>query len=316
MRRADHPIGVVVMAYGSPAGLDDVEAYYTHVRHGRPPTAELTAALLARYEAVGGVSRLAERTESQRRALASALDQRAPGRYRVATGQRHAAPFISDAVADLVAPGDGSEPCDRLIGLALAPHYSGYSVGYYTSALAAAAAEEHGVRSETIPWWFDLPAYNDFLVASVRERLDDGADVAATRVIFTAHSLPERLLVDDPYPDQLHAGATAVATSLGLEVDRWMTAWQSAGATREPWRGPDLREVIDELADAGTIGRVIVCPHGFVSDHLEVAYDLDIVARELAESRGLVFARTRMLNDDPNVFAALADRVAQTAART
>lgn len=316
MTSADRPIGVVVMAYGSPAGLDDVEAYYTHVRHGRPPTPELTAALLARYEAVGGVSRLAERTESQRAALAAALEERAPGRFRVATGQRHAAPFISDAVEDLVAPGDGSAPCDRVIGLALAPHYSGYSIGYYASTLAAAAGE-HGVRSETIPSWYDLPAYRNFLAASVRERLDaDGVDLATTRVVFTAHSLPERLLVDDPYPDQLRSGAATVATTLGLPPERWMVAWQSAGATPEPWRGPDVREVIGELADSGTVGRVIVCPHGFVSDHLEVAYDLDIVASELATCRGLAFARTRMLNDDPDVFAALAERVEDTAVRT
>ncbi len=309
MSTPDNPTGVVVMAYGTPAGPDDIPAYYTHIRRGRPPTDEQLADLIRRYDALGGVSRLAQRTEAQRARLAAALDRRAPGAYRVVTGQRHAPPFIADAVEKLVRPSSGP-PCARLVGLVLAPHYSGYSVGHYGTELAEAAAA-HGADSVTIPHWFDLPEYTSFLTAAVRDALA-GLDTpeSATKVIFTAHSLPERLLVDDPYPDQLRAGATSVARAAGLAPwTGWTVAWQSAGATGDAWRGPDIEVVIRQLGSTDGCEGVVVCPHGFVADHLEVAYDLDIAARRTADEVGLAFARTRVLNDDAQVFAALAEWV-------
>ncbi len=304
------PTGVVVMAYGTPAGPDDLEAYYTHIRHGHPPTEAQLAALAARYDALGGVSRLRERTEAQRSRLAAALDRRAPGRFRVLTGQRHAAPFIADAVDRLARPLDGSLPCARIVGLVLAPHYSGYSVGHYAETLQV-EADRHDVESVTIPHWYDLPEYATFLARAVRDAGEKlGTDPRATHVLFTAHSLPERLLVDDPYPDQLHEGAAVVARLGGLEDwAGWSIAWQSAGATDDAWRGPDVTAVLADLAADDRIGGVVVCPHGFTSDHLEVAYDLDIEARNVATAAGLAFARTRVLNDDPDVFAALAEWV-------
>jgi ferrochelatase len=148
----------------------------------------------------------------------------------------------------------------------------------------------------------------DFLTTAVRDALADLPE--RTKVLFTAHSLPERALVDDPYPDQLRASATAVAAAAGLHRwAGWSLCWQSAGRTADPWRGPDVLDVIDELAATGRADGVLVCPQGFVSDHLEVVYDLDIEARKRAASAGLEFARTRVLNDDPSVLAALADRV-------
>jgi ferrochelatase len=130
------------------------------------------------------------------------------------------------------------------------------------------------------------------------------------KVVFTAHSLPERLLVDDPYPGQLRDSAVAVAEQVGLTPwAGWALGWQSAGATPEPWRGPDITQVIRDLAGTGRSEGVVVCPQGFVSDHLEVLYDLDIEARGVAEAAGLRFARTRVLNADPTVLGALADRV-------
>lgn len=306
--------GVVVMAYGTPATPADIPAYYTDIRRGRPPTDEQLANLTARYAALGGVSELAARTEAQRARLAEALEIRRPGGFRVVIGQRHAAPFIADAVDALAHPIDGSLPPERIVGLVLAPHYSGFSIGHYRDQLADAAAT-HGIDTVTIPHWYELPEYTSFLATAVREALDGlGTPERATKVLFTAHSLPERLLVDDPYPDQLRAGATAVATKAGLHPwSGWSIAWQSAGATDDKWRGPDIRDVIRDLAETGHAEGLVVCPHGFTADHLEVSYDLDIEARGIAAEVGLAFARTRVVNDDAAVFRALAEWVQLTA---
>jgi ferrochelatase len=295
------------MAYGTPRTPGDVEAYYTHIRRGRPPTPELLANLKFRYDAIGGVSPLAERTEAQRARLAAALDERSPGAYRVVLGNKHSAPFIEDAAAALTADG-----VRRIVGLVLAPHYSAFSVGEYQARLRE-AAEAGGAAVAGIERWHREPAYLDFLAAAVTDaRRGLPAD---HKVLFTAHSLPERVLAGDPYPDELLASAQAVAERVGLHPwAQWAIGWQSAGATPEPWRGPDVRKVIADLGATGRTAGVLVCPQGFVADHLEVLYDLDIEAARVAEDAGLAFARTRVLNDDPGVFAALADRVVEAAA--
>lgn len=296
------PLGVVVMAYGTPASPADVEAYYTHIRRGHAPSAEQLAELVARYDAIGGISPLADRTEAQRVALQGALDAQAPGSCKVVLGQKHAAPFIEDAVATLAEMG-----IERVVGLVLAPHFSRFSVGQYQERLAEAAAA-HGLRAAGIDAWHLEPSYLGFLTEAVAHALAPLPE--RTKVLFTAHSLPERVLVDDPYPDQLHESAAAVADAAGL--DRWAgwsLCWQSAGRTPEPWRGPDILEVIRDLAATGRADGVLVCPQGFVSDHLEVLYDLDIEAARVAAESGLAFGRTRVLNADPDVFAALAARV-------
>jgi ferrochelatase len=301
-RGAPAEVGLVIMAYGTPAGADEVEAYYTHIRRGHPPTPEQLADLTARYRAIGGTSPLAARTEAQRTALAGALDAAEPGRWSVALGQKHAAPFIEDAVATLAADG-----VRGLVGLVLAPHYAGASVGQYVARLRAAAAE-HGLPVDAIEHWHLEPTYLAFLADAVRDGL--AALPERTKVLFTAHSLPERALVDDPYPDQLRASAEAVADAVGLDRrEGWSLCWQSAGRTADPWRGPDILEVIDDLAGTGRADGVLVCPQGFVSDHLEIVYDLDVEAARRAHERGLVFSRTRVLNDDPVVLTALAARV-------
>lgn len=301
---ADDRVGVVVMAYGTPASPSDVEAYYTHIRRGRPPSPEELADLQRRYDAIGGTSRLAERTEAQRLELERALEARAPGRFRVVPGQKHAAPFIEDA-AGLLA----DEGIERVVGLVLAPHFSRFSVGQYQERLADAATDR-GLRVGAIDAWHLEPTLVGFLADAVRDGL--AALPERTKVLFTAHSLPERVLVDDPYPEQLRQSASAVAARVGL--DRWAgwsLCWQSAGRTPEPWRGPDILAVLRDLADTGRADGVLVCPQGFVSDHLEVAYDLDIEARGVAESVGLAFARTRVLNDDGVVLGALAERITE-----
>lgn len=301
--------GLIVMAYGTPRSPDDVESYYTDIRRGRPPTPEQLADLKARYDAIGGISPLAERTEAQRVALASALDARAPGQFEVVLGQKHAAPFVEDAVRALADQG-----ITRAVGLVLAPHYSAFSVGQY-HARAAAAGAELGVELLPIDSWHLEPAYLDFLTAALAEiRVDLPA---GHKVLFTAHSLPERVLVGDPYPEQLRESAAVVAERVGmLPWPEWAIAWQSAGRTPEPWRGPDILQVIRDLGETGRGTGVAVCAQGFTSDHLEVLYDLDIEARRLAEAQGLAFARTRSLNDDPTVMAALAERVLARAAES
>jgi ferrochelatase len=286
------------MAYGTPDGPDGVEAYYTDIRRGRPPSAEQLADLVRRYDAIGGVSPLRERTEAQRVALQRALDDRAPGRFNVVLGFKHASPSIEEAAAELRAG-----RVARAVALVLAPHFSRGSVGEYLERARAA------IDATAIESWAVEPAYVDFLGRAVTDAL--ATMPAATKVLFTAHSLPRRVVSDgDPYASEVRATAEAVAAAVGL--DRWAgwtVAWQSAARTGEPWLEPDVRTVIEELGGTGRADAVVVCPCGFVSDHLEVLYDLDIDARATAERVGLAFARTRVMNDDAAVIGALADRV-------
>jgi protoporphyrin/coproporphyrin ferrochelatase len=278
--------GVLVMAYGTPCSAEAIEPYYRHIRRGRAPTPELLAELTGRYEAIGGLSPLAERTEAQRAAIEAALDGPA-----VALGNKHAAPFVEDGAKALADAG-----ADEVVGLVLAPHWSQAGVGQYHERAAAVAP---GYRP--IDDWSDLEPWLDFQVRAVRDGLATLPEGAV--VLFTAHSLPERALVDDPYPDRLAASAEAIAGRAG--VDRWELAWQSAGRTPEPWRGPDVLEVLR----ATDVPGVLVCPQGFTSDHLEVLYDLDIEAARVAAEAGVAFARTHSVNDDPAVMAGLADRI-------
>lgn len=294
---------VLLMAYGTPRHPDEIEAYYTDIRRGRPPTPEALADLVARYDAIGGISPLARRTEAQRDALQSALDERAPDSYRVDLGLKHADPKIEEATEALLAEG-----VEHIIGLVLAPHYSSYSIGQYLGR-ARAVAEPAGVPVGGVESWATEPAFIKFISADLERRL--ASVPAGSRVLFTAHSLPQRIIDGgDPYPDELRATAVAVADRLGLEEGRdWSIAWQSAGRTPEPWIGPDILEVIDSLAEEGSVPGVVVSAVGFVADHLEVLYDLDIEAADRAASHGLAFARTACVNDDATVMGALADRV-------
>lgn len=302
-------IAVLLMAYGTPRHPDEIEAYYTDIRRGRPPTPEALAELVERYAAIGGLSPLAQLTEAQRDALQRALDERAPGRFEVTLGLKHAEPKIERAVEQIAARGIG-----RIIGLVLAPHYSTYSIGQYLGRAREAAAP-FGITVDGIDSWATDTAFVDFLASDLRRRLE--AMPTATKVLFTAHSLPQRIIdAGDPYPDELRATAAAVAQRVGLhEWSDWAIAWQSAGRTPEPWIGPDIGDVIDDLAAAGNVDGVIVSACGFVADHLEVLYDLDIEAAERARARGLSFDRTSCVNDDPGVMASLAERVIELSRR-
>ncbi len=300
---AEARVAVLLMAYGTPRTPEEILPYYIDIRRGRPPTDEQLADLVGRYDAIGGLSPLNERTQAQRSALQAALDQQAPGRFEVVLGMKHAAPKIEDAVVELATRGFTS-----IVGLVLAPHFSSYSIGQYMDRATAAAAP-HAITVIPIESWATEPAFVEFLAADLRRRLE--AMPANTKVLFTAHSLPQRIIDGgDPYPDELRSTARAVAERAGLgNWSTWAIAWQSAGRTPEPWIGPDILEVLRELGDSENADGALVCACGFVADHLEVLYDLDIEARRLADELGLAFDRTACVNDDASVIAALAAMV-------
>lgn len=295
------PTGVLLMAYGTPATLADVEAYYTHIRHGRPPEPALLVELVKRYEAIGGSSPLLEISRAQQHGLAAVLTAEGED-CRVELGMKHAYPFIEDGIEALIAAG-----LRRAVGVVLAPHYSALSVGEYIQ--RATSAADGRLELCFVEAWHSEPSYTALLADRVQHAIEqlapalrEGADV-----VFTAHSLPARILqTDDPYPQQLSQTADAVAERAGLA--RWSVAWQSAGRTAEPWLGPSLTDVMSELA-ASDSRAVVVCPAGFVADHLEVLYDLDVEARALAAQLGLGWARTQSPNADLAFLRTLAEVV-------
>lgn len=297
------PVGVLVMDYGSPTSPEAIEAYYTHIRHGRSPSEPDLANLVGRYAAIGGVSPLREITRVQANGIQRSLDERAPGRYRVYHGSKHAPPFIEDTVARMRIEG-----VEQAVGLVLAPHYSQLSVGEYIERARVAAADD--IDFTFVESWHLAEGYVSFLADEVTEALTRmPEDVQpGTHVLFTAHSLPARIVEQgDPYPQQVRETAEAVGDR--IDLPRWSTAWQSAGLTPEPWLGPDVLEVIRELADEDSVDAIIVCPCGFVADHLDILYDLDIRARRVANEIGIAFDRTAMPNDDPSFTATLAEVV-------
>ncbi|HKA03243.1 MAG TPA: ferrochelatase [Acidimicrobiales bacterium] len=301
-------IAVVLMAHGAPRAKEDIEAYYTDIRHGRPPTPELLADLTTRYEAIGGLSPLIERTEAQRAAVQAALGAQWPDTYDVLVGFKHIEPRIEDAVAAA-----GARGIHRAVGLVLAPHYSPASVGEYHDRARTAAAGI-GLDYTAVDDWHLEPAYLAFLTAAVTKGLAQLPP--ASKVVFTAHSLPERVVADDdPYRAGLRQTAETVAAATGLTPwGGWCVAYQSAGRTSEPWLGPDVSTVVTDLAATDGATGVLVCPCGFVADNLELLYDLDIDLRSRAEAAGLAFARTPVVNAEPGVMAALARLVVSQAA--
>ncbi len=294
--------GLLVMAHGTPAEPSEIEPFYTRIRRGRPPTAEQLADLVSRYEAIGGLSPLLERTQAQ----VSALSRSLPG-WPVALGQKMTDPGIEDGMSRLAEAG-----AEQVVGLVLAPHFSTMSVGEYHRRASDAAAAA-GIAYLPIESWHILESYVDFLASAVQASLVDLP--VPSRVVFTAHSLPARIVeAGDPYPDQLRVTAMAVAERCNLVEGRdWRTAWQSAGRTPDPWLEPDILEVLREEAASFTVSGVLVCACGFVADHLEVIYDLDVEAAGIARGVGLAFARTPSLDDDPTVMAGLAELVRSVA---
>lgn len=299
-------IGVLVMSYGTPESLNQVEAYYTHIRRGHPPTPEQLKDLTDRYEAiVGGFFPLRENTNKQVRALEERLNADHPELSFVCyQGLKHADPFIEDGVEQMVKDG-----IQQAVGVVLAPHYSVMSVGGYIKR-AQEKATELGLPIQFVKSYHLHPELIDALSQRVTETLKRFGDTPkdAIRVVFTAHSLPERILeMKDPYPDQLLATSKAIAEQTG--VTNWQFGWQSAGQTGVPWLGPDILDVLRKVSKEEQVKHVLVCPIGFVSDHLEVLYDLDIEAQKTAAELGVHLERTPSLNTDPLYMKTLSDVV-------
>jgi ferrochelatase len=294
--------GVLVMAYGTPTTPDDVEAYYTRIRHGRAPTPELLADLVRRYDAIGGTSPLARRTTDQVAALAAALDASAPGAFDVRFGSKYEPPLLESTAESFRLDG-----LSKVVGLALAPHSSSMSTDQYMSRAREALGES--VELVAVGAWWDFPGFLELIALRVNEALaalPEGRR-ATTEVIFSAHSLPQKILaLGDTYPEQLRECAERAAALAG--VARWDVAWQSAGRTADPWIGPDILEVIRTKRDEG-VTDIVSCPIGFVADHLEVLYDIDIEAQDVARTVGINLVRTASLNADPRFVTVLADVV-------
>ncbi|WP_274649867.1 ferrochelatase [Paenibacillus humicola] len=295
-------VGVLVMSYGTPESMDGIEEYYTHIRRGHAPTPEQLAELTGRYERiVGGVFPLRENTNRQVAGLQAALDASSPGRYVCYQGLKHARPYIETGMEEIARDG-----ITKAIGIVLAPHYSVMSVGGYIER-AKKRAEELGVDAAFVESYHLHPKLIEALSERVVNALKGFDRTEPLKVLFSAHSLPQRIReMDDPYERQLLETSSAVAERSG--VNDWAFTWQSAGRTREPWLGPDILETLRETADSGC-KQVLSAPIGFVSDHLEVLYDLDIEAKAEAEALGVRFARTDMLNTDPRYMQTLAESV-------
>jgi protoporphyrin/coproporphyrin ferrochelatase len=277
---------VVLMAYGSPERVADVPAYYADIRGGRPIAPEHLEDLVARYRALGieDANPLNAITEETRAALAGELD------LPVFTGMKHWSPRIAEAVEAALAAG-----AKLLVGLVLAPHFSRLSIGGYRRLFEEAV----GGRAATafVESWHDDPGFVSFLAARIRG--------TGAHVVFTAHSLPARIVDEgDPYVDQLEETARLVAGA--AEVSDWSFSFQSESPTGEPWLGPDLLDHLDALAARG-VEDVLVCPVGFVSDHLEIRWDIDHEARDRAGQLGLRLQRIEMPNADPAFVRALGD---------
>lgn len=303
------PTGVLLLAYGTPETLDDVEPYYTHIRGGRPPSPEALQGLRERYRLVGGRTPLLDVTRAVGDALQARLDREAPGRYRVYIGMKHWHPYIGEVLPRMAADG-----IRAAIAVALAPHYSRMSIGGYRASVDQAQAQLAAPIAITfVESWQAHPLFRRMIAERITTALDQFPPEARDQVtvLFSAHSLPERILTwDDPYPRELRESAAGIAELAGLRD--WRFCYQSAGMTGEPWLGPDILDKLAELAAEG-MRYVLSVPFGFVSEHLEVLWDIDHEAQATAAELGMTLHRITMPNADPEFVEVLAAIVSSTA---
>jgi len=291
--------GVLLMSYGTPKTLADVETYYTHIREGRKPTREQVEDLVGRYRAIGGVSPLRTITERQAAGLQAALSSLSE--TRVYAGMKHSAPFIGDVVRQ--AHSDG---VDELLCIALAPHYSRISTGgYFRAVEEASRGLGDSFRVRFVKSWHDMPDLVRMWASRVRSTWRRGGDEPS--LVFSAHSLPERILQEgDPYKDQLLETSRLVANESGRRD--WSFAFQSASETGEPWLGPDILDHLQDLYESGK-RRFLLAPIGFVSDHLEILYDIDVECKQWASRRNADLVRCESPNDSNEFIGVLTSLV-------
>ena len=300
---------ILLMAYGSPNRLEDVKPYFTDIRGGRTPSPEAIEELTSRYRRVGVPTPLLAVSMDLGRQLERLLNLDPPDDaiYTVHLGMKHWTPRIATAIDEIVDSG-----ADRVIAIVLAPHFSTISTGGYRRQIEAALAARDGASPVTLDFvesWHELDGYIQAVAENVRMVRVEFRNPEEVVAVFTAHSLPARILNEgDPYQDQLLRTSELVAERAGIE--RWRFSYQSQSHTGEPWLGPDLVETVEELAAQGHRA-VLVAPVGFIADHLEIFYDIDMEAKERADALGIELRRTPMLNADPRLAQALHALVAQ-----
>ncbi len=302
------PIGVLIMAYGGPNSLEELPGYLADIRSGRPTTTAVLDEISHNYAQIGGKSPLMEYTTRQLATIEAALDD---DRFKFYLGMRHWAPWIEEVVGQMIADG-----ITHAVSMVLAPHYSSMSVAKYQKKIAAGLEMYRGqIAFVNIDSYHNVPG----LIEPLAERVQEGlsrwpeAERDDVHVIFSAHSLPVRILkMGDPYDSQLRETAVLVAKKAGLRDDQWSWSYQSAGRSPEPWLGPQLEEYVPELAAKG-IKNMVSIPVGFVSDHVEILFDIDIEAQKAARENGVRLERPPALNDDPRFMHQLADLIREKA---
>jgi ferrochelatase len=294
---------VLLLAYGGPDSLDDVPAYLADIRGGRPTPQALIDEITHRYAQIGGRSPLLAITRSLAAKLSAAID------LPVYIGMRHWTPWIVDTVAQMAADG-----MQRAVVICLAPHYSSMSIGAYRRRLDDALAQvDQPLAVDFVESWHTQHEYLDAVAANVRTTLQRWPEHQrdGVLVVFTAHSLPTFILErGDPYDHQLRETAQLLAGRLALPADRWTFSYQSAAQTGVPWLGPQIEALVPQLADQGH-RNLLVAPIGFIADHVEVLYDIDIGVQAIARQHGVRVERPPMLNDTPPLVAALSALVRQ-----
>jgi ferrochelatase len=295
------PIGVLVMAYGGPNSPEEIPGYLADIRSGRTTPGRILDEICHNYRQIGGRSPLLEITRRQVAAIQAHFE---PSEFRLYLGMRHWSPWIEDTVRDML-----DEGITQAISLVLAPHYSKLSVAKYQARINSGLEMQRGwIEFAHIESYHDAPGLIQALANRVHEGLGRWPAGRRTEVhvVFSAHSLPVRITqMGDPYADQLLETARLVAGKAGLGEQQWSWSYQSAGRSPEPWLGPQLPEHLGDLAGRG-VRNVVSVPVGFVSEHVEILYDIDILAQQAARDLGMRLERPPALNDDPLFIAALA----------
>jgi ferrochelatase len=297
-------IGVLIMAYGGPNSLEEIPGYLADIRSGRPTPMRILKEISGNYQQIGGKSPLLEITKRQVAAIQAQSDTE---KFRFYLGMRHWSPWIEDTIRDMLEDG-----ITRAVSLVLAPHYSKLSIAKYQAKITAGLDMYHGhIEFAHVESYHDAPGLIQALTNRVKEGLNRWpADIRPeVHVVFSAHSLPLRIQkMGDPYEDQLHETAELVAQEAELGDGQWSWSYQSAGRSPEPWLGPQLPEHLEALAEKG-IRNVVSVPVGFVSDHVEILYDIDIQAQQVASDHGIRLERPPALNDDPLFITTIADKI-------
>jgi len=300
------------MAHGGPDSLDDIEPFLGHIMGGRgsSPSPEIVATVKARYELIGGRSPLLAITTQQATALEQYLNQKTD-RFTVYVGMRHWSPFIQETIQQII-----KDKPSRLITISMAPQYSTMSVGAYIQAAQKGLISEGGgdIPATFVQHWHNQPLLLDAFSKKVKEGLSTypEEDRASVFLLFTAHSLPESILADnDPYPVHLQETVDGVIKRLGplLSPDQWQFAYQSQGMRGGVWLGPTVEAVLSTIEAAGRWKKVLIAPIGFIADHVEILYDIDILYKEIADKKGINLRRMESLNATPLFIQALAATV-------